>query len=168
MYALCEKLFLRVSYHAASRYLCIRYVTGLRNHNLFRVVMGKNSGWHRPEVESFRVCLKRASCSMLSFDSPDSNAEAGLAASSCLNFPGQVKIQKARTRPREPPCSLATTPAEISSHETRTPRRLSALAVFDPRLYIRVRRIDEPAERCDVCGRSRSELHMTHELACAL
>src|SRR5580704_7313207 len=40
-----------------------------------------------------------------------------------------------------------------------------SLAVFDARLYIRVRRIDEPAERRGVCGRSRSQPHMTHELA---
>jgi hypothetical protein len=48
------------------------------------------------------------------------------------------------------------------------PRRFSELAVFDARLYIRVRRIDEPAQLCGVCGRSRSQLHMAHELAGAL
>jgi Redoxin len=42
------------------------------------------------------------------------------------------------------------------------------LAVFDARLYIRVRRIDEPAQLCGVWGRSRSQLHMAHELAGAL
>jgi hypothetical protein len=42
------------------------------------------------------------------------------------------------------------------------------LAVLDARLYIRVRRIDELAYRCGACGRSRSQLHMAHELACAL
>ena len=48
------------------------------------------------------------------------------------------------------------------------PSRFSELAVFDARLYIRVRRIDEPAQLCGVCGRSRSQLHMAHELARAL
>src|SRR5216683_6438770 len=47
-------------------------------------------------------------------------------------------------------------------------RRFFELAVFYARLYIRVRRLDEPAERCGVCGRSRSQLHMAHELAGAL
>ena len=42
------------------------------------------------------------------------------------------------------------------------------LAVFDARLYIRVRRIDERAKCCDVGDHSRSELHMAHELAVAL
>src|SRR6202023_1246432 len=46
--------------------------------------------------------------------------------------------------------------------------RKTELAVFNARLYIRVRRLDEPAERCSVCGRSRSQLHMAHELAGAL
>src|SRR6202022_1313684 len=46
--------------------------------------------------------------------------------------------------------------------------RFSELAVFNAGLYIRVRRLDEPAERCGVRGRSRSQLHMTHELAGAL
>jgi hypothetical protein len=45
---------------------------------------------------------------------------------------------------------------------------LSELSVLDARLYIRVRRIDEPAQLCGVCGRSRSQLHMAHELAGAL
>ena len=42
------------------------------------------------------------------------------------------------------------------------------LAVFNARLYIRVRRLDEPGERCGVCGRSRSQFHVAHELAGAL
>src|SRR6266403_4267208 len=46
--------------------------------------------------------------------------------------------------------------------------RKTELAVFYARLYVRVRCLDEPAERCGVCGRSRSQLHMTHELAGAL
>src|ERR1700694_2308623 len=50
----------------------------------------------------------------------------------------------------------------------RFPWRFSELAVFDARLYVRVRRIDEPAQRCGVCGRSWSHLHMAHELAGAL
>src|ERR1700682_6269292 len=50
----------------------------------------------------------------------------------------------------------------------RFPWRFSGLAVFDARLYVPVRRIDEPAQRCGVCGRSRSHLHMAHELAGAL
>jgi hypothetical protein len=45
---------------------------------------------------------------------------------------------------------------------------MSRLAVFNARFYIRVRRLDEPAERCGVCGRSRSQLHMAHEPAGAL
>ena len=48
------------------------------------------------------------------------------------------------------------------------PRRFSELAVFDARLYVRVRRIDEPAQLCGVCGRSRPQLHMAHELAGAV
>src|SRR5216684_2714435 len=47
-------------------------------------------------------------------------------------------------------------------------RRLSEVAVFDARLYIRVRRIDEPVESCGVRGRSRSQFYMAHELASAL
>ena len=47
-------------------------------------------------------------------------------------------------------------------------RCFSELAVFHARLYVRVRRLDEPAERCGVCGRSRSQLYMAHELAGAL
>ena len=46
--------------------------------------------------------------------------------------------------------------------------RFSELAVFDARFYIRVRSMDEPAEGCGVCGRSGSQLHMTHALAIAL
>ena len=48
------------------------------------------------------------------------------------------------------------------------PRRFSELTVFYARLYIGVRRIDEPAQLCGVCGRSRSQLYMAHELAGAL
>jgi predicted ester cyclase len=40
--------------------------------------------------------------------------------------------------------------------------------LLDARLYIRVRRIDEPAQRGGVCGRFRPEFHMPHELAAAL
>src|SRR4051812_15117942 len=46
--------------------------------------------------------------------------------------------------------------------------RFSGLAVFHARLDIRVRRIDEPAERCGICGRFGSQLHMAHKLAGAL
>jgi hypothetical protein len=46
--------------------------------------------------------------------------------------------------------------------------RLSELAVFNTRFYVRVRHLDEPVERCGVCSRSRSQLHMAHELAGAL
>jgi len=56
----------------------------------------------------------------------------------------------------------------LSQRHLHLPRRFSELAVFDARLYIRVRRIDEPAYRCGVRGRSRSQLHMAHELAGAL
>ena len=45
---------------------------------------------------------------------------------------------------------------------------VSYLAVFDARLYIRIRRIDEPVQFCGVGGGSRSQLHMAHELAGAL
>ena len=45
------------------------------------------------------------------------------------------------------------------------PRCFSELAVFHARLYVRVRRLDEPVERCGVCGRSRSQFHMAHALA---
>ena len=47
-------------------------------------------------------------------------------------------------------------------------RRFSELAVFDARHYVRVRRIDEPAQRCGACGRIRSQFHVAHELAGAL
>jgi len=47
-------------------------------------------------------------------------------------------------------------------------RRFSKLAVFYARFYLRVRRLDEPSERCGVCGRSLSQLHMAHVLAGAL
>jgi len=47
-------------------------------------------------------------------------------------------------------------------------RRFCELAVFDARLYIGVRRVDEPGQFCGVCGCSRSQLHMAHELADAL
>src|SRR3984893_14278879 len=46
--------------------------------------------------------------------------------------------------------------------------RFPELAVFNARPYIRVRCLDEPAERCGVSGGSRSQLHMAHELAGAL
>src|SRR6266436_2047649 len=42
------------------------------------------------------------------------------------------------------------------------------LAVFDARLYIRVRRVDEPAKSCGVRGCSGSQFDMAHELASAL
>src|SRR3984885_788521 len=57
------------------------------------------------------------------------------------------------------------TPAVIPCEHVASSR---LCAVFDARFYIRVRRIDESAERCGVCGRSRSQLHMAHELAGAL
>jgi hypothetical protein len=47
-------------------------------------------------------------------------------------------------------------------------RRSSGLAVFYASLYVRVRRLNKRAERCGACGRSRSQLHMAHELAGAL
>ena len=59
-------------------------------------------------------------------------------------------------------------PSALSSDGFTQARRFSELAVFYARLYVRVRRLDEPAERCGVCGRSRSQLHMAHELAGAL
>ena len=42
------------------------------------------------------------------------------------------------------------------------------LDLFDADLYVRVRRVDQPAERGGVYGYSRSQLHMAHELACPL
>src|SRR5580693_1287673 len=48
------------------------------------------------------------------------------------------------------------------------PRRFSELTVLYARLYIGVRRIDEAAQLCGVCGRSRSQFYMAHELAGAL
>ena len=42
------------------------------------------------------------------------------------------------------------------------------LTVFDARLYIRVRRVDQPGQHCGVCGRSGSQFHMAHEPAGAL
>src|SRR5580658_6257297 len=50
----------------------------------------------------------------------------------------------------------------------RTRTRRVELAVFDARLYIRVRYADQPAQRRSVCGRSRPQLHVAHELAGAL
>src|SRR5262245_28789743 len=42
------------------------------------------------------------------------------------------------------------------------------VAVFHASLYVRVRGIDESAERCGVCGCLRAQLHMAHALAGAL
>src|SRR5215472_11002682 len=59
----------------------------------------------------------------------------------------------------------------MNSAERFPPHRSCAngkLAVFDPRLNVRVRRIDEPAYRCGVCGRPRPQLDVAHELAGAL
>ena len=53
-------------------------------------------------------------------------------------------------------------------HAVTASRRFTELAVFDAQLYIQVRRLDEFAEGCAVCEWSRSQLHMTHELAGAL
>jgi hypothetical protein len=53
-------------------------------------------------------------------------------------------------------------------HAVTASRRFTELAVFDAQLYIQVRRLDEFAEGCAVCEWSRSQLHMTHELASAL
>jgi len=50
----------------------------------------------------------------------------------------------------------------------RLSRRFPELAVFDARLYIRVSRMDKPVERCGVCGRFWSQLHVAHEFAGAL
>src|SRR5277367_533155 len=61
------------------------------------------------------------------------------------------------------PCQSARTSGRlIGSWPTVT------LAVFNARLYVRVRHLDEPAERCGVYGRFRSQFHMAHELAVAL
>jgi len=43
--------------------------------------------------------------------------------------------------------------------------RLTELAVFNALLYIRVGRLDEPADRFYVCGGSWFQLHMPHSLA---
>jgi len=43
--------------------------------------------------------------------------------------------------------------------------RFSELAVFNASLYVQVRRLDEPAERCGICVCFRSQLHVAHELA---
>ena len=42
------------------------------------------------------------------------------------------------------------------------------LPVFYSRLDVRVRHLDEPADRCGVYWRSRSQLYMAHQLPCAL
>jgi hypothetical protein len=62
----------------------------------------------------------------------------------------------------------ATYRSYSGSHCAMLPRRFSELAVFDARLYMRVRQIDERAWLCGVCGCSRSQLDMAHELAGAL
>jgi hypothetical protein len=61
-------------------------------------------------------------------------------------------------------------PSNLQRGPAILPRRwrFSELAVFYAGLYVQVRRLDEPAERCGVCGPSRSHLHMAHELAGAL
>jgi hypothetical protein len=61
---------------------------------------------------------------------------------------------------------LAIDEGGVMRMRTRTSR--VELAVFDARLYIRVRCADQPAQRRGVCGRSRSQLHVAHELAGAL
>src|SRR5690349_10579068 len=43
--------------------------------------------------------------------------------------------------------------------------KIAPLAVLDARLYIRISRIDERAQRCRVCCCSRFQLHMAHVLA---
>ncbi len=66
------------------------------------------------------------------------------------------------------PLGNSTTPHLTDCLCVALSRRSSGLPVFDPCLYVRVRRIDQPAERCNVCCRSRSQLHMAHEPAAAL
>src|SRR5579863_2919334 len=57
---------------------------------------------------------------------------------------------------------------ESGVHTRRRALRGSRLAVFDARLYIEVRRLDESAERCGVCGGSRPQLHVAHVFAGSL
>src|SRR3984885_9264606 len=58
--------------------------------------------------------------------------------------------------------------SSVSAAIRRPSRSTTELAVFDTRLDIPVRRIDEFAKGCGVWKRSRPQLHMAHELAGAL
>ena len=49
--------------------------------------------------------------------------------------------------------------------ESHAPRRFSELAVFDTRFYILVRSFDELGQGRGVCGCSRPQFHVAHELA---
>jgi len=61
------------------------------------------------------------------------------------------------------------TPAtDLGLHALRCSASSRQLTVFDAHLDVRIRQIDEPAKCSGVCGRSRPELHVAHELAGAL
>ena len=55
----------------------------------------------------------------------------------------------------------------LPANATRHLVAMWRLAVFDPRLDIRIGQFDEPAQRSRVCRRFRSQLHMAHELPAA-
>lgn len=55
--------------------------------------------------------------------------------------------------------------SQVTSGVTEQALVSLSLAVFQTRLYVGVRRLDEHAERCGVSGGSRSQLHMAHKLA---
>ena len=54
------------------------------------------------------------------------------------------------------------------SFDAKCAKVFRELAVFDTRFYMRVRRLDECAERGGVCGGFRSQFHVAHELASAV
>src|SRR5271170_3707181 len=65
-------------------------------------------------------------------------------------------------------CAIGGLVMPFVLNSIRFRHRMAGASRFDARLYIPVRRIDEFAQGCGVCERSRSQLHMAHELAGAL
>ena len=69
---------------------------------------------------------------------------------------------------RDKSCTLQHKSFHISTLDSDPRSVYRPLAVLNTCLDIRVRGLDELPERCGVGGRSRSQLHMAHELAGAL
>ena len=68
--------------------------------------------------------------------------------------------------PNSPACSFIH--ASMAGSRSIAPLNRSNSVLIVARLYIRVRRINQPAQLCGVRGRSMPQLHMAHELAGAL